>query len=216
MRRPICFPASPRRSTTSPGCTDSRRRRCCWNCSGRTSKRPGAIFDGLSPDGQSGLSNDPDILHRELVNLGFADPETAARHVAAWRSGKARSLRSPTAQAAFEAMLPGLMQSIATGADPDRALNRLSDIVERLSSGVNLFRLLEARPALARLLAKVLAHAPALAEQLARRPELFEGLFDASSFEMPQPAEEFARTLDERDARPPVRRRARSGSAPGQ
>ena len=136
-------------------------------------------------------------LARELVKLGFADPGTAVRHVAAWRSGKARSLRSPTAQAAFEAMLPGLMQSIATGTDPDRALNRLSDIVERLSSGVNLFRLLEARPALARLLAKVLAHAPALAEQLARRPELFEGLFDASSFEMPQPAEEFARTLDD-------------------
>src|SRR5207248_7932939 len=55
--------------------------------------------------------------------------------------------------------------------------------------------LLEARPALARLLAKVLAHAPALAEQLARRPELFEGLFDASSFAMPPEAEEFAEVL---------------------
>ena len=80
-------------------------------------------------------------------------------------------------------MLPGLLQAIAAGADPEHALNRLSDIVERLSSGVNFFRLLEARPALARLLAKILAHAPALADQLARRPELFEGLFDASSFE---------------------------------
>ena len=155
----------------------------------------GTSFDGLSPGGQGGLSNDADILTRELVDLGFADPASAVRHVAAWRSGKARSLRSPAAQAAFEAMLPGLMQSIAAGADPDRALNRLSDIVERLSSGVNLFRLLEARPPLARLLAKVLAHAPALAEQLARRPELFEGLFDASSFEMPPPAEEFAEVL---------------------
>ena len=157
----------------------------------------GAIFDGLSPETQGGMSSDPDILHRELADLGFAEPESAARHVAAWRSGKARSLRSRPAQAAFEAMLPGLLRSIATGADPDRALNRLSDIVERLSSGVNLFRLLEARPALARLLAQVLAHAPALADQLARRPELFEGLFDASSFEMPPPAEEFARMLAE-------------------
>ena len=32
-----------------------------------------------------------------------------------------------------------LLRAIAAGADPDRALNRLSDIVERLSSGVNLF-----------------------------------------------------------------------------
>ena len=155
----------------------------------------GTIFDSLSPDGQAGLSSDPDILRNELASLGFADPDAAMRHVAAWRSGKARSLRSPAARAAFDAMLPGLLQSIAAGADPERALNRLSDIVERLSSGVNLFRLLEARPVLARLLAKVLAHAPALADQLARRPELFEGLFDASSFEMPPPANVFAEAL---------------------
>jgi glutamate-ammonia-ligase adenylyltransferase len=155
----------------------------------------GLIFDSLAPGERGQLSNDPDILMRELGELGFADPDSAARRIADWRSGKARSLRSPAAQQAFEAMLPGLMQAIAAGADPNHALNRVSDIVERLSSGVNLFRLLEARPPLARLLAKVLAHAPALADQLARRPELFEGLFDASSFAMPPPAAEFAELL---------------------
>jgi glutamate-ammonia-ligase adenylyltransferase len=155
----------------------------------------GLIFDSLAPGERGQLSNDPDILKRELTDLGFADPDSAARHIADWRSGKARSLRSPAAQQAFEAMLPGLVQAIAAGADPNHALNRVSDIVERLSSGVNLFRLLEARPPLARLLAKILAHAPALADQLARRPELFEGLFDASSFAMPPPAIEFAALL---------------------
>ena len=136
--------------------------------------------------------------------MGFTDPEGAARHVAQWRSGKARSLRSPAAQHAFEAMLPALMRAIAAGADPERALNRLSDIVERLSSGVNLFRLLEARPPLADLLAKVLAHAPALADQLARRPELFEGLFDASSFQMPPEVARIRRDPRARDAGPAV------------
>ena len=92
-------------------------------------------------------------------------------------------------------MLPGLLAAIARGSDPERALNRLGDIVERLSTGVNFFRLLEARPALAHLFAKILAHAPTLADQLARRPELFEGLFDASCFEMPPPAEEFAERI---------------------
>jgi glutamate-ammonia-ligase adenylyltransferase len=158
-------------------------------------ERTGEIFDSLSPDERRQLSNDRDILRRELGDLGFADVEGAIRHVAHWRSGKARSLRTPAAQQAFEGMLPGLLQAIAVGADPDRALNRLSDIVERLSSGVNLFRLLEARPPLAQLLAKVLAHAPALADQLGRRPELFEGLFDASSFEMPPEAGRFAELL---------------------
>jgi glutamate-ammonia-ligase adenylyltransferase len=158
-------------------------------------ERAGEIFDSLPPDERRQLSNDRDILRRELKQLGFADVEAAARHVAHWRSGKARSLRTSAAQQAFEGMLPALLQAIAIGADPDRALNQLSDIVERLSSGVNLFRLLEARPPLAQLLAKVLAHAPVLADQLGRRPELFEGLFDASSFEMPPDAERFAELL---------------------
>ena len=157
--------------------------------------RCGLLFDSLAPGEQAQLSSDPDILERELAGLGFSDPAAAAKHVADWRSGKARSLRSPAARQAFESMLPGLVQAIATGADPNHALNRLGDIVERLSSGINLFRLLEARPALAHLLARILAHAPALAEQLARRPELFEGLFDASSFAMPPTPEDFAEQL---------------------
>ena len=160
-------------------------------------ERVGTLFDGLAPDTRERLSNDPDILSKELANLGFADPAAAARHVADWRSGRARSLRSPTAQQAFEAMLPGLLRAIAAGGDPDHALNRLSDIVERLSSGINLFRLLEARPPLAELLARLLAHAPALADQLGRRPELFEGLFDSSSFAMPPDAAAFAERLTE-------------------
>ena len=159
-------------------------------------QRVGAIFDSLAPGDRRELSNDPDILLQELRDFGFEDPNSAARHVSDWRSGKARSLRSPPASQAFEAMLPDLLQAIAAGADPGHALNRLSDIVERLSSGVNFFRLLEARPALAQLLAKVLAHAPALADQLARRPELFEGLFDASSFAMPPAADQFASLLE--------------------
>jgi glutamate-ammonia-ligase adenylyltransferase len=158
-------------------------------------ERAGKVFDSLSPNERRQLSGDPDILRGELKSLGFTDPVAAARHIGDWRSGKARSLRSPPAQQAFEDMLPGLLQAIALSSDPGHALNRLSDIVERLSSGVNFFRLLEARPALARLLAKILAHAPTLADQLARRPELLEGLFDASSFALPPPPEEFADLL---------------------
>ena len=158
-------------------------------------ERTGQLFDSLAPDERKQLSNDPDLLRRELTDLGLADPAAVARHVSHWRSGKARSLRSPAAQHAFEAMLPGLLQAIALGPDPDHALNRLGDIIERLSSGINLFRLLEARPPLVQLLAKVLAHAPALADQLGRRSELFEGLFDASSFQMPPDAADFASLL---------------------
>ena len=92
-------------------------------------------------------------------------------------------------------MLPALLREIASGPDPDRALNRMADIVDRLSSGINLYRLLEARPQLARHLALVLAHAPPLADMLARRPDLLDGLIDESSFALPPEPDAMAERL---------------------
>ncbi|QIK79248.1 bifunctional [glutamate--ammonia ligase]-adenylyl-L-tyrosine phosphorylase/[glutamate--ammonia-ligase] adenylyltransferase [Sphingomonas piscis] len=158
----------------------------------------GRLFDGLVSETGDRLSMDPQILQDELTAMGFAQVEQPAARIAEWRAGKARALRSAAAQSAFEAMLPTLMRAIASGPDPDHALNRFADIVERLSSGVNLFRLLEARPGLARDLALILSHAPILADQLARRPDLLDGLIDQSSYELPASAESVAERL--RDA----------------
>ena len=157
----------------------------------------GTEFDALAADRGTRLSNDSDILRGELAELGFADVETPLRRIAHWRSGQVRSLRSPAARSAFEAMLPVLLRSIAAGPDPAHALNRFSDVVERVSSGVNLYRLLEAQPSLAHTLSLVLAHAPVLAEQLARRPGLLDGLIDASSFAAPPEPDAFAQRLSE-------------------
>lgn len=145
-------------------------------------------FDGLVTEPRERLSNDPDILPQELAAFGLGDGSEAARRVADWRSGRARSLRSPAARNAFEAMLPTLLKALGAGPDPQHALNRFSDIVEKLSSGVNLYRLLEARPQLAGHLALILAHAPTLADRLARRPVLLDGLIDESSFALPPEA----------------------------
>lgn len=157
-------------------------------------EKTGVLFDSLAPDLAGKLSSDPDILTAELLAMGFADG-SAARRIAEWRSGRPRSLRSPAARHAFEAMLPGLLREIAAGADPDYAVNRLGDIVDKLSSGVNLYRLLEARAPLAGLLARILAHAPALSDQLARRPQLLDGLIDSSSFDPPLEPAAIAATL---------------------
>jgi glutamate-ammonia-ligase adenylyltransferase len=152
----------------------------------------GVQFDGLVSHREERLSNDPDILRRELAAMGFVEVEEAFRRLGDWRSGRARSLRSPAALSAFEAMLPTLMKAVAAGPEPIRALNRFGDIVDKLSSGVNLYRLLGARPKLADLLALILAHAPPLADQLGRRPTLLDGLIDESSFAPPPDAEELA------------------------
>jgi len=153
------------------------------------------LFGALADDRDGRLSNDATVLDEELGRLGFDDPAVPARHVADWRSGRARSLRSAAARAAFEAMLPPLLGAIAKGPDPAAALNRLADLVERLSSGVNLYRLIAARPELGSLLATILSHAPALAAQLGRRPELLDGLLDDSSFVLPPSADAFGERL---------------------
>ncbi len=158
-------------------------------------ERTEQLFGELAEDGGGRLSNDPTVLRAELAELGFRDPEAAAARVVDLRSGRARSTRSAAAREALEAMLPALMTAVASGPGQVRALNRFSDLTGRMSSGVNLYRLVAARPDLGELLATILSHAPALADQLARRPDLLDGLLDASSFALPPSAPEFGQQL---------------------
>ncbi|MGZ8283480.1 MAG: [protein-PII] uridylyltransferase family protein, partial [Allosphingosinicella sp.] len=117
----------------------------------------------------------------------------ARARIEIWRSGRIRSLRTSAAREAFEAMLPALLGAFAKAPDPMRAINRFEDLIERLPSGVNFYRLREARPGLAQHVATILSHAPALADQLGRRPELLDGLIDASAFEPAGPVEALSR-----------------------
>lgn len=146
-----------------------------------------SIYDGLAGETRQGprLPEEAGLLLTHLAGLGYRDATPAVQQVERWRHSPARSLRSPAARDAFETMLPALIEAVGRTRDPLRALHRFGDIVDRLPSGINLYRLLDARPALVGLLAQILGHAPALADQLARRPELLDGLIEATSFEPP-------------------------------
>ncbi|WP_294394849.1 bifunctional [glutamine synthetase] adenylyltransferase/[glutamine synthetase]-adenylyl-L-tyrosine phosphorylase [uncultured Sphingomonas sp.] len=143
----------------------------------------GALYDSLDPDpapsGQVG----------EDLFAGFAEPARARARIAAWREGRVRTTRSEAARTALEAVLPALLRALAVAPAPDAALARFDDLVERLPSAVNLFRLLEARPGLLDQLAAILSHAPALAGELSRRAMLLDGLIDASALD-PAPSVE--------------------------
>ncbi|HEX8444510.1 MAG TPA: bifunctional [glutamate--ammonia ligase]-adenylyl-L-tyrosine phosphorylase/[glutamate--ammonia-ligase] adenylyltransferase [Allosphingosinicella sp.] len=153
-------------------------------------ERVAAIYTGLGPETQTSLPLARDRLEVRLAGAGLTDPGAAASRIEAWRSGKPRSLRTAAAREAFEAMLPGLVEAFGAAPDGMRAINRFDDLVMRLPSGVNFFRLLEARPEIGKVLATLLCHAPALADQLGRRPELIEGLIDSSAFTPPPAVEE--------------------------
>lgn len=141
------------------------------------------IYGELSAGEEKGLSQDPVQLAEQLAAAGFSDPDAALQRISAWRGGGYPALRSPAARAALEQVLPILVRAIATAPVPDKAMLRLDSLFERLSSAINVFRLLEARPGLATLLATILSHAEPLAEALARRADLLDGLIDASAFD---------------------------------
>nr|WP_047166483.1 bifunctional [glutamine synthetase] adenylyltransferase/[glutamine synthetase]-adenylyl-L-tyrosine phosphorylase [Sphingomonas sp. Y57] len=153
-------------------------------------ERVGTVYDGLDNDGEARLPVQADQLEAALAQAGFADPSAARLRIEVMRDGKSRSLRTPVAQDALEAMLPTLVGALGQAPSPQDALNRFEDLVAGLPSAINLFRLLQARPALARALIDVLSHAPALSQALGRRPALLDGLIDATALAPPPPQEE--------------------------
>jgi len=134
-------------------------------------------------------------LADQLEQLGFADPARVAERIAGWRDGRYRSLRSTAALDAFDKMLPGLLEALVKVDEPERALLRWEGVLAGASSAVNLFRLLEARPALLDQLVAVLTLAPTLAEELGRRPELLDTLLDQSALDLPGSVAELAQRM---------------------
>lgn len=149
-------------------------------------ERVGSIYDALDSDGDGhgeGATVAMGGVEASLAAAGFQDVAGATRLIEGWRGARYPALRSAPARAALDAVLPGLLTAIGEAPDPGQVLARLDTILARLPSALNLFKLLEARPALARLLGTILCHAPTLAEALARRVELIDGLIDASALD---------------------------------
>lgn len=149
------------------------------------------VYDGLiaSQRGQGEeaaipLSNDPELLAEALSHAGLDQPDALAERVQGWRGGAVRALRTAAGRKAFEEVLPALLTAFADAPDQASALNRFDDLLRQLPSTVNVFRLLQARPALMQTLVDILSHAPPLAESLARRGDLLDGLIDASAYDL--------------------------------
>ncbi|HVJ01618.1 MAG TPA: DUF294 nucleotidyltransferase-like domain-containing protein, partial [Sphingomonas sp.] len=146
-------------------------------------ERVGRIYDSLAGEAEPRLPSDSDALQLRLAGAGFENPAGAARIVEGWRGGSYPALRTPQAREALEAVLPGLLDALAKAPDSVHAITRFDAMLSRLPSAINFFRLLEAKPALTQLLGAILSHAPTLADRLGRRPELLDGLIDASALD---------------------------------
>ncbi|WP_414902710.1 bifunctional [glutamine synthetase] adenylyltransferase/[glutamine synthetase]-adenylyl-L-tyrosine phosphorylase [Sphingomonas flavalba] len=147
-------------------------------------ERVGHVYDALDDGSAPRLPRDPALLAAALAKAGFVT-DAAATRITRWRDGTIRALRSEPARAALEGVLPALVAAFGAAPDPDAAINRFDALVGGLPSAINFFRLMEARPGLTRMVADILSHAPALAEQIGRRPELLDGLIDATALAAP-------------------------------
>jgi glutamate-ammonia-ligase adenylyltransferase len=160
----------------------------------RISEAVGSRFDNLiatyAPSGAVPVTARP--LEQELQALGFADPGTLATRIESWENGQYRALRSAEARAAFARLRGTLLGALAAAPDPERALLRWEGLLAGLPSAINIFQLLEARPALLGVVMRVLAHAPTLADELARRSDLLDTLIDRSAFDLPGSVESLA------------------------
>ena len=97
-----------------------------------------------------------------LARLGFAEPESAERHLAELGSDAAEPL----------------VALIARTADPDLALQRLVDLVEVQDDPAPMLRALVDDEGTAMRLLSVLGASEALAEHLCRHPEHWRELTD--------------------------------------
>ncbi len=150
-------------------------------------QKSGQIYEeliGARPSTPSPVSEST-ALADQLDRLGFDDPDKLAGRIGNWRDGRFQSLRSRQAIEAFDRVLPALLDVFARSDDPARAITRWEGILERASSAVALFRLLNARPALIERLVAALTLAPILADEISRRPELLDSLLDLEPLQFP-------------------------------
>ncbi|ABC64560.1 bifunctional [glutamine synthetase] adenylyltransferase/[glutamine synthetase]-adenylyl-L-tyrosine phosphorylase [Erythrobacter litoralis] len=166
----------------------------------RLTENVGTRFDQLletttSPDRarpvaevKAGLAAEGDGRGAELVD-----------RIENWLNAGYRTLRSTSAREAFRAIVPDMVAALETAPDADRALLRFERLLANLPSAINLFRLLDARPALLELLLRILVFAPPLADELGRQATLLDTLIDRTALDLPPDVAELAARMRRTD-----------------
>jgi glutamate-ammonia-ligase adenylyltransferase len=125
----------------------------------------------------TGVEDHPETL-ATIKKLGFQKPEAVSQTIRGWHHGRIRAMRSERARELLTALTPKLLRAFAETGDPDRAFSRFDLFFSSLSAGVQVLSLLEARPSLLDLLARLLATAPRLSSALAARPALMDAMIE--------------------------------------
>lgn len=125
----------------------------------------------------SGKEDDPETVET-LKRMGFTQPSSLLEAVRGWHHGRYPAVRSPRARERLTEVQATLIAALGETADPDGAFASFDRFLSSLPSGVQLFSLLRANPALLKLVADIMGTAPRLARVLAKRPRLLDAVID--------------------------------------
>ena len=125
----------------------------------------------------TGVEDHPDTL-ATVERLGFKNPAFVSQTIRGWHHGRIRAMRAERARELLTDLTPRLLRAFASAGDPDQAFARFNVFFSSLSAGVQVLALLDARPSLLDLLARLFALAPRLATALAQRPALMDVMIE--------------------------------------
>lgn len=137
----------------------------------------------------AGGEDDPETVIA-LRAMGFSQPSTVIAMVRGWHHGRYPAVRSARARELLTEVQPLLIEALAATVDPDSAIASFDRFLSKLPSGVQLFSLLRAHPALLQLVANIMGSAPRLAELLSRRRRLLDAVLDPRTYDPQATAEE--------------------------
>lgn len=150
-----------------------------------------SLADPLGSLSFTGVEDQPETL-ATIGKLGFSDPAFVSQTIRGWHHGRVRAMRSERARELLTRLTPKLLRAFSHAGDPDHSFGRFASFFAGLSAGVQVLALLDARPQLLDLLARVLSIAPRQADALSMRPALLDALIEprfASPLRADEPGE---------------------------
>jgi glutamate-ammonia-ligase adenylyltransferase len=129
----------------------------------------------------------PVLVVVELAALGFADGAGAQRELVAARK-RPWSPWSPAATGAVARVGGALLAVLARSADPDAALRHAADLIGKRGASWSVWKLLDEKRELLRLLGSILGASEYLARSIVERPELVDLLVEVGSGPRRDPA----------------------------
>jgi glutamate-ammonia-ligase adenylyltransferase len=142
-------------------------------------QQPSSRESNLMPvvyDLVEGFGEEEGELERLPPGLPFSDPEGAKRHLNRLLSGPRPDIYGKRTRVQFERALPILLEEVIQSEDPDQALRRLREFVDRVGGRSYVYALLGENPEVARALIRLFAGSELLGKYLTDHPELMDTL----------------------------------------